>query len=167
MLAVCRGARCAAQSHSAMRRPSLRRCSDQPCTSTRSRRPSRAIIFRSTRALPPFPPAHGYHQSNPRFSPRTRFHSTARSSALVQGAARGLNLTPEAFSPHLVHLIAELDEDWRRLDPNPNRRGVNPCVPTSCPPLGLDNNFIYSHVLACRPELCRYAHVSCARRRMP
>jgi hypothetical protein len=65
------------------------------------------------RALPPCPPAHGYHQPDPRLSHRTRHHRTARPRTLAQGAARGLKLTSRGA---LTADTAPHHRAWRRLD---------------------------------------------------
>src|SRR5262245_25776252 len=112
MIAVCGGARRAAQSHSAMRRPSLRGAA----TNHALRRDQDARAERSSlappRALPPYPSAYGYHPSDPRLSPRTRY-LTVR-----QGPMPYARCCPrsQTHPPRPSRRTWYIDEDWRRLD---------------------------------------------------
>ena len=61
-------------------------------------------------------PAHGCDQPDPRLPSRARPHRAAGARALAAGLARDPGFVLRCPSLRLVHLIADLAEDWRQLD---------------------------------------------------
>src|SRR5258708_24038237 len=92
-------------------------CSGQPCTSWRSRRRSRWTCWDCIVCARASSASGRGDQSNPRLPDRAR-HIIVRQGVMPLRKALPDILSSNAgtLSPRMVNLIAELVQDWRRLD---------------------------------------------------